>query len=278
MGCIEEKIFDGGKYMSVNSYAESLSSNLVLIESEKQNIRTSISTLRARLNLYFNDIEDIFEFGSYTRGTILPRKADGNSDIDLMIVFKNGDSYKPQTHLNRLKKFAEKYYSSSEIFQSSPTIVLSLNHIKFELVPAYSLTTLWSKAYYIPAPKNIFEEWIQTEPNRFNESLTNKNIRDKNKIKPMIRLAKYWNARQNHVYASYLLEKYIVDKSYGYYTNTTFDYFAEFALSLPTNHLNQNSRMKVASLQSNISEIKDLRAQGYERLAEEKLKKLLPSL
>ena len=264
--------------MSVNSYAESLSSHLVLSENEKQSIRTSIATLRSRLNSYFADIEEMFEFGSYTRGTILPRKADSNSDIDFMIVFKNGSDYKPQTNLNRLKKFAEKYYSSSEIFQSSPTIVLSLNHIKFELVPAYSVSTLWTKSYYIPAPKNLFDEWIITNPNEFNESLTNKNVSEKSKIKPTIRLAKYWNARQNHVYTSYSLEDYIVNKSYGYYANSVFDYFAEFTLSLPTSHLTQTARDKVESLQNNIIEIKNLKNQGNEYAAEEKLKKLLPDL
>lgn len=59
--------------MNVNSYAETLSSNLVLSENEKQSIRTSISTLRLRLSACFEDIEEMFEFGSYTRGTILPR-------------------------------------------------------------------------------------------------------------------------------------------------------------------------------------------------------------
>ena len=264
--------------MSVTNYAEAISSNLVINEYEQQNIRTSITTLRSRLNCYFDDIDEMFEFGSYTRGTILPRKADKNSDIDFMIVFKNGDTYKPQTHLNRLKKFAEKYYSSSDIFQSSPTMVLSLNHIKFELVPAYSMKFIGSKSYYIPAPTNIFNEWVQTNPNDFNKSLTYKNISEKNKIKPMIRLAKYWNAKQNHIYASYALEEYIVNKSYGYGTNTTFDYFAEFGLSLSTFHLNQTARIKVESFQRNIKEIKDLKARGYENLAEEKLKKILPSM
>ena len=264
--------------MSVNGYADSLSSNLVLSESDKQNIRTSISTLRSKLNFYFNDIEVMFEFGSYTRGTILPRKVDRNSDIDFMIVFKNDDSFKPQTYLSRLKKFAEKYYHSSEIFQSTPTIVLSLNHIKFELVPAYSLTTLWSKSYYIPAPRNNSEEWIQTKPNEFNELLTKKNVNEKGNIKPMIRLAKYWNAEQNHVFLSYSMEEYIVNHIYSYYTKTIFDYFAEFVLSLSTNSLSQTSRTKVESLQKRITEIINLKAQGHENIAEEKLKKILPSV
>jgi len=264
--------------MSVINYVETLSSNLVLTESEKQNIRTSISTLRSRLNAYFDDIEEMLEFGSYTRGTILPRKADIKSDIDYMIVFKNGNSYKPQTHLNRLKKFAEKYYSNSEIFQSSPTLVLSLNHIKFELVPAYSSPAQWPNTYYIPAPKNIFEEWILTKPNEFNAKLTNKNVRENSKIKPVIRLAKYWNAQQNYVYASYLLEEYIVNQDYGYFTNTTFGYFSEFALGLPTSHLNLTARIKVENLQKNIKEIKNLSSQGHEIFAESKVSALLPSI
>src|SRR5690606_40140815 len=58
-----------------------------------------------------------------SRGTILPRSMDEQSDIDYMVVFSDG-SATPQTYLNRLKTFVEKRYGSSEIYQSSPTIVL----------------------------------------------------------------------------------------------------------------------------------------------------------
>lgn len=264
--------------MSVNSYSESLSSKLVLSYSEKESIKKSIATLKTRLNSYFNNIEDMFVFGSYTRGTILPRKADQNSDIDFMVVFYNRDSYKPQTYLNQLKRFVEKYYSTSEIHQSSPTIVLKLNHIKFELVPAYSTSSIWNKNYYIPAPNDDYREWVQTTPNDFNQSLTNKNTQENSKIKPMIRLAKYWNATQYRVYASFDLEEYIVNLSYGYFTTSVFDYFAEFALSLPTGHLGSTAKTKVERLQNNVNEIKTLKSQGNEYSAEQKLKKLLPDL
>ncbi len=264
--------------MSVNSYAESLSSDLVLSHSEKENIKRSITTLRTRLNFYFGDIKEMFEFGSYTRGTILPRKADSNSDIDFMVVFDNSDDYKPQTYLNRLKKFVEKYYSTSEIFQSSPTIVLNLNHIKFELVPAYSPISLWSATYYIPAPKQDYREWMETSPNNFNQSLIDKNNQENSKIKPVIRLAKYWNASQGRVYSSYALEEYIVKLSYGYFSTSVFDYFYDFALSLSTGHLNVTAKTKVDRLQSIVREIKQLKDNGSEYSAEQKLKKILPEL
>jgi hypothetical protein len=94
----------------------------------------------------------------------------------------------------------------------------------------------------------------------------------------MIRLAKYWNSTQNRVYPSFQLEEYIVNLSYGYYTSSVFDYFAEFALSLPTYHLNGNARLKVERLQSTVNEIKNLRSQGNEYLAEQKLKRILPGI
>jgi len=54
-----------------------------------------------------------------------------------MVIFNIYDGQgKPQTYLDRLRELAEVKYSTSEISQSNPTIVLALNHIKFELVPA----------------------------------------------------------------------------------------------------------------------------------------------
>lgn len=117
------------------SYFTDLASDLVLSETEKSSITTSISTIKFRLGLYFSDITEKKVFGSYIRGTILPRKADASSDIDIVVMFLNPNGYKPQTFLNRLKNFAEHYYSTSEIYQSNPTVVLELNHMR-----------LWEKA------------------------------------------------------------------------------------------------------------------------------------
>lgn len=122
--------------MSVNSYLKTLASDLVLSDEEKTSIKTSINAINTRLDFCFSDITEKMVFGSYARGTILPRKADSKSDIDLMIVFSNPYGYKPQSFLNRLKNFAERYYPCSIVYQSSPTIVLELNHIRFELIPA----------------------------------------------------------------------------------------------------------------------------------------------
>ena len=155
--------------MSVNSFLMELASDLVLSESEKTSITTSITTIKSRLDHYFSDITEKKVFGSYVRGTILPRKADSSSDIDIMVVFSNPYDYKPQSFLNRLKSFAEYYYSTSEIYQSSPTIVLELNHIKFELTPAH----ISYGTYYIPNGPSM---WMPTDPDGFYKKLTECNM------------------------------------------------------------------------------------------------------
>lgn len=264
--------------MSVNTYLTDLSSKLVLKGIEKEGIRTSINTLQTRLNRYLSNIEEHFIFGSYIRGTILPRRADEKSDIDYMVVFNNSGGYKPQTFLNYLKNYAEYYYSSSEIKQSYPTIVLELNHIKFELVPAYKVSYFGLLLEYkIPAPNNIFEEWIVTDPNGFNENLTAKNNNNNSKIKPAIRLIKYWNALNGYVYPSFELEKKIIANYYISCTSTK-DYFISAIDCLPDYDftISQAKRDKIKKLKRDVREIYDKDSYGYPITAENKIKKLIP--
>ncbi len=186
----------------------------VLRDSEKASIDRSLEALRVKLESCFTgasesneSVKRHFAFGSYTRGTILPRPMDPQSDVDYMIVFADSDS-KPQTCLERLKRFVERHYRSSEITQSHPTIILSMNHIRFELVPA--IETFW-RGIQIPAKRSLFSEWMMTSPNAFNEELSQKNKSNNNLIKPLARLVKYWNVCNKYPFESFQLEKRIVD-------------------------------------------------------------------
>jgi hypothetical protein len=158
--------------MSVNSYLSNRASSAVLSEDERKSINTSTTTLGTRLDSWFkvdgDKLQSHFRFGSQTRGTILPRRDDQHSDVDYMVVFEKGGR-KPQSYLDRLKKFVEGKYSTSEVYQSSPTIVLELNHIKFELVPALQY---YGSTYNIPKEPN---DWQTTSPNDFNATLEEKN-------------------------------------------------------------------------------------------------------
>lgn len=256
--------------MSVSTYLRQRASAAVLSTSEKASIATSIATLKIRLNAYFGaDLSEHFTFGSYTRDTILPRAMDRASDIDYMVVWKAG-GYQPQTYLDRLKKFVEYYYSRSEISQSNPTIRLELNHIMFELVPA--LRSASGYGYQIPSGT---QAWQSTDPNDFNSTLAAKNASERYLLKPAIRLAKYWNAKNGYVYDSYLFERLIVGfvfwncSSERDYLFTIFD-----KLSVPTGTLWQKNAVERAK--RIVAEVRSLEASGYPATAEVEVKKLVP--
>ncbi|MDD2299679.1 MAG: hypothetical protein PHU69_08555 [Fermentimonas sp.] len=265
--------------MSINSYLTDLASDLVLSSDEKSRIGTSIDTLSRRLDLYFNngELHKHFQFGSSTRGTILPRKADSGSDIDYMVVFKNPNNYKPNTLLGYLKKFMEKYYSTSEIYRDSPTMVLELNHIKFELVPAI-------QDYFgnlsIPSKLNLLTEWISTDPTGFNKKLTDANTRNSSKLKPVIRLMKYWNrGKLKGHYSSYGLEERIVNK-YTYCPKTSVrDYVYEIIESLSYNWDDPETfKNKLNSSKEIIKKCKEYESNNMPYTALSEIKKLFPEM
>jgi hypothetical protein len=199
--------------MSANSYLERLATEGVIRQLEKVNIDKSLGILRDKIDLHFErsasnaaGIKDHFVFGSYTRGTILPRKMDAHSDVDYMIVFDDSD-LKPQSCLDRLKRFAIKKYRTSQIEQSHPTVILALNHIRFELVPA--IQTFWG--IEIPTKASLFSNWTSTSPNEFNKALTEKNKNNDDLIKPLSRLVKYWNACNSYPFESFDLENIVVN-------------------------------------------------------------------
>lgn len=262
--------------MTVLSHLRNTSSNAVLNGTEKSSINTSIATLERRLGYYFtaSDISEKFKFGSSTRGTILPRNMDSHSDIDYMIVFSNSD-YKPATYLNWLKKFVNTYYSSSEIYQSSPTIVLELGHIKFDLVPA--IDDYWA-AYQIPASASDYLEWVATDPNDFNQSLTDKNTNHNSLIKPLIRLVKYWNALNGYVFESYSLEKEIINMSF-WLCDDLKEYFYEVINNLEVGYYAAEWRKsKINRAKNIVNNTKELEADNMPYSAETEIKKLIPEI
>ena len=215
--------------MTINSYLTVLSKTAIVRDQEKASIQLSINTLKKRLTGYFGaQISDSYVFGSYSRGTILPRNMDLNSDVDYMVVFTDR-SFRPQTYLDKLGRFVEQCYSSSEIYQSNPTIVLSMNHIKFEIVPAIHVPFY---GLQIPAKASSHQNWLGTNPVGFNGDLVKANKSHNSLIKPLIRITKYWNAQNGYPFESFSLEQSIVE--HGFWTRWASgggqlaDYFFDF--------------------------------------------------
>ncbi|SDA23407.1 hypothetical protein SAMN05216315_12056 [Nitrosospira sp. Nsp18] len=255
--------------MSVITYLEKRASNAILSGAEEISINRSIDTIKNRLDSYFGpELSAHFRFGSSTRGTILPRSMDRQSDIDYMVVFNKG-GYAPQTYLDRIKKFADFYYSSSEIKQSSPSIVLQLDHIRFDLVPALSN---WPFGYRIP---NGASAWRDTNPNDFNETLIAKNNVESFLIKPTIRLAKFWNMQRGAIFDSFLLEKHIVG-IWFFLCNNQKDYLFKAIDSLDSYHNAQGKREEIERAKYIVAKVRQYERDGMPNSAEAEVKKLIP--
>ena len=256
--------------MSVLSFLAKTASAAVLSIEAQRSIATSINTLGDRLGHHFPDrtIKRKLQFGSSTRGTILPRAIDEQSDIDFMVVFSDA-TFTPATYLSRLRSFVEKRYSASNIYQSHPTIVLELNHIKFDLVPA---TEVFLYGLQIPGKDGT---WIGTNPNDFNEKLEQKNVKHNHQIKPAIRLLKIWNTSHGFPFDSYRLEQQICNMYFANSANLKDIFFTIFE-DLRTGLFSPkwiNDHVTQARLR--IAKIRDLEARGLTGLAEIEARRLL---
>ncbi|MBT9503139.1 MAG: nucleotidyltransferase [Burkholderiaceae bacterium] len=255
--------------MSVLSFLTEAAGSAVLSTTERSSIETSVATLQARLGLHFQAgvIKQHFRFGSSTRGTILPRSMDEQSDIDYMIVF-NDASASPQTYLNRLRSFVERRYGTSEIYQSQPTIVLELNHIKFDLVPA---TMNWLGQLQIPKGS---ASWQTTNPNEFNTTLEAKNKEHRSLIKPTIRLFKFWNATSGFVFPSFEMEKWVCGLQFWFSSNQR-DYFFSVVENLSTDFsYSQRVNNEITRAKTIVQNVKRYEADGKTVLAEAEIRKL----
>jgi Second Messenger Oligonucleotide or Dinucleotide Synthetase domain len=261
--------------MSVNSHLTSLASSLVLSNEEKSSILVSIGTLSARLNSHFGiTVISHFQFGSSTRGTILPRTADKYSDIDYMVVFNTSNGQmKPQTYLSNLRRFVELKYSRSEIYQSHPTIVLSLNHINFELVPAIN-----NYGYQIPSPASHWIEWTSTDPSGINQLLQKTNVSNGSQIKPLVRLIKYWNTKNGKPFSSFSIEEHIISRSF-WGCLTLKDYFYDFWSGFSYSYdIAQYKKDMVDRAKQYARQAKDYESSNMPASAELEIKKIVPSL
>lgn len=279
-GLLASLLVEGAE--TVNGYLTRLSGFGVVQGQEKIGISLSASTLSSRLKSHFGDeLSEQFTFGSYSRGTNLPRSMDIGTDIDHMIVF-GSDDLKPQTYLNRLKGFAENSYSTSVRKQDYPTVRLELNHVVFELVPALKdvYGALYSGyGYKIPAPSNVLGEWADTDPTGFNTSLTNANITHNSLIKPTVRLLKYWNILYGRRFSSFDLEQRVVQTQFQCWKNCgqLKQHFFEAAMGLSDwSAVLSGKRSPVDGLKATIREIQELERLGKSAEAVAIMKKLLP--
>lgn len=242
---------------SLNSYLTGLASNYFISHgsTERDQITTSFGTIQTRLKNHFgNKVNDVLVFGSWDRDTILPRKYDTNSDLDIMIVFDHSTlNNTPETYRKWVLEFAQSKYSTSLSKKDFPTVRLDMTHITFDLVPTRIEEYVFWKQHYIP---NSGNQWMTTDPFSFTQTVKQKNVENKSVVKPVLRLVKAWNAKAGYPFDSYDLEKYIVNNVFWSWNQSVESAFFSAINCLPTLSGTQVQINKVVSAQSNIKTIK----------------------
>ena len=156
-------------------------------------------------------------------------------------------------------------------------MVLELNHIKFELVPA-------KQDYFgnlsIPSKSNLLTEWMSTDPTGFNKKLTDANTRNSSKLKPVIRLVKYWNrGKLRGHYSSYALEEWIVDRYTYFPQNSVRGYVYDIIESLSYNWDDSETfKSNLNSSKEIIKKCKECESNDMPYTALSEIKKLFPEI
>lgn len=241
---------------------------------EAGHIQSSLEHLKRVLkDRLWNDISDVLPFGSYTRGTMLRRKYDERSDVDLLVVFKNypGKSDTPGVCRKKIRDVLAAAYPDPEVRKDFPTVTLELNHILFDLVPCH-IEPNYNFPYRIPG-KN--DEWQLTNPEDFKIRLNNKNTEiGGNLVRDILLLCKYRNISAGRKLTTYQLENLLLKQTF-YEEQFLYDKFLITLRKLA-------DETKDAALKTEVEGIR--RAEGsYLIMADyveilERLKKLLPGL
>lgn len=262
--------------IGLNNHLKKISSDLFIKygSTERTKINNSVRAIIQKLEDYFSDeIDEAILFGSYQRDTILPRIFDSNSDIDILVLFntEDFDKLKPESYRAQLKKFSEYSYRNSFVAKDHPSIVLELNHIKFDLVPAIFDVGWVYDSIEIP---NKNGGWLETEPKKFNEELVRRNTRFNSIVKPIIRLLKYWNASQSYPFYSFELEKQIADMNFN---NDNYESGFLYAIkNLQMRNLSVSGERKVEALQKNAEWVKEYLEREQINKAKEAMNRILP--
>ncbi len=214
--------------INADSYLVKLDTHLAIAQPKKEKVNTSIEYLKGKMwSLFQEKLSTISVFGSYARNTFVD--GDEKSDVDILIVFKKNE-FQPQTYLNQIETFCKNHYPRSVIYPDHPTVVIEMDHIKFELVPAHYYSP---DAVKIPAPRNKELKWITTEPLNFKKKLAEKDKNNKALIVPLIRILKHWNYLNDKPFSSYELERSIVNQLYN--CTTLRDYYFSAVSGLEEN-------------------------------------------
>lgn len=187
---------------------DNLIENISVTDRQEENIKASLSNIEGNLKKTDNDlnVERTFTNGSYERDTII-RPLD---DIDLFAVLKKdlwkdeyGNLPKPQNVLTRIKNYLNSLNDyKDKVKQDRPCVTIELSDKNFDILPSFSQE---GGGYLIP--NYDLATWTFTYPEQLTTNLDNVHRLRNYKIKPVVKVVKYWNRENDKLVPSYHIEE-----------------------------------------------------------------------
>ncbi len=196
--------------------------NIELSPEQKTKIQKSHQYLRKHNLDKLAYVSNTFLTGSYKKSTLINHS---NNDVDMFVVLDGYDQYnvKPNTILDKLKKDLQGKYTTTEIKQNKPCVVLNFNHIAFELTPVIKIDNSLQLAlgfentpdFYMPNLSSN-NEWIKIDnPRILEKQLSTANKEFDNQLVPLIKMMKKCKLHNNiSNIQSFEIEKFAIDNLY----------------------------------------------------------------
>lgn len=237
---------------------------------DKGLINVPLKTLMMRVGAEFDRFTVLRTevFGSFTRETRLPVAMDPQSDVDVMVIFRERGQ-KPSAYVQQLQTFAELHYPRAAIVTTPHSLCLQFLQARIELVPAFDSIN----GVQIPKPGPV-PGWQVSDLVGAAKALEEKDKAGEGLILPVIRLAKYWNARNGYPFTGWDLEQRVLVHRFGFAAKSLKAYWFDFMRSLVT--MPGVTGDKTRAMRRSLDEIDRLLLAGKPQEAEEVMEALLP--
>lgn len=194
--------------MTLLQCIDGLIENVSVTDRQEDSIKSSLSNLDKHLKEKNNGlhVKRSFTNGSYERDTILRPL----NDIDIFAVLdrdnwkdENGNLLTPQSVLTKFKNYLNDQPDyKGKVIQDRPCVTVKLSDKNFDILPSFEEL---GGGYLIP--NHDLKSWTYSYPEQLTTNLDNVHRQRSYKVKPTIKVVKYWNRENGKLIPSYHIEE-----------------------------------------------------------------------
>lgn len=182
---------------------DELLARLALTPDQEKTASTRHTNLRDFLEARFTLLERPWLTGSYSRQTIVRQ----DRDIDVMACFsheKYWEIYRKKSSglVYLLREALNNEYGSSDVSSSGAAVVMKMSVFDVDVVPVFQRD---GGGYLVADGSN---GWKSTNPRAHAKLMAERNAQD-SRLKPTVKLMKYWNLCNDELLESFHLEMMI---------------------------------------------------------------------